>query len=289
MRVVTKAEVHSSGSGLPAMGLAKRPWFLTILLATGLCIAYLVGVVVSWHDVADRSLYANLGMIPIGLAATLLALSASKTQPNSASQWAWRLLGAGMACFWAGDVIFFIYHNILGTAPFPSIADAGYIAYYPLIFAGVLCIRSRRVGRRRRVALDVGCWLVLGAGVLAISYLLLLTTLQSSRDDLWSYSLAVGYPVGDMFLLAGIAWLLLRRIQGRRWSILLLCAGLIAGLVADISYGYENIRGAFQSGGFPDAAYMVSWALFAWGGFLEVARKHQGRTDRRRTDRANER
>ena len=288
MRAATKTEVNHHGSRRPLTALIKRPWLLTILLATGLCIAYLIGVVVSWNDVADRTLYADLGMIPIGLAATLLALSASKAQPNAFSRWAWRLMGAGLACFWAGDVIFFVYRNILGSAPFPSLADAGYIAYYPLIFAGVLCIRGRR-GARRRLALDVGFWLALGAGVIAVSYLLLLTTLQSSRDDLLSYSLTVGYPVGDMLVLAAIAWLLLRRVQGRRWSVLLLCAGLIAGLVADVSYGYDNVRGVVQSGGFPDAAYMVSWTLFAWAGFMEVTRSHKGRTDRRRSDRPDER
>jgi hypothetical protein len=289
MRVVAKPEVHPSGWDQSAKALLKRPWFLTILLATALCVAYLIGVVVNWDEAADRSLYANLGMIPIGLAATLMAISASRTQPNSKSKWVWRLVGAGLACFWAGDVLFFVYRNVLGTAPFPSLADAGYIAYYPLVFAGLLCIRGRPVGRVRRGVIYVGCYVVLGFGVLAVSYLLLMTTLQSSRDDLLAYCLSVGYPLGDMLLLAGIAWILLRRVRGRRWSILLLCAGLIVGLVADVSYGYETIQGAFQSGGFPDAAYMVSWALFAWAGFLEVGKKQQGRTDRRRTDRADER
>jgi hypothetical protein len=287
MGVAAKTEVRASSWYQPARALLERPWFLTILLATGLCVAYLIGVVVNWDEAADRSLYANLGMIPIGLAATLLAMSASRIQPNSRSQWAWRLLGAGMTCFWAGDVLFFIYRNVLGAVPFPSLADVGYIAYYPLVFAGVLFIRGRPVRRARRVAIYTGCYVVLGFAALAVFYLLLLTTLRSSREDLLAYSLSVGYPLGDMLLLAGIAWILLRIVRGRRWSILLLCAGLAAGLVADVSYGYETIQGAFQSGGFSDAARMASWALFAWAGFLEVARKQQGRT-RRRTDRADE-
>jgi hypothetical protein len=212
MDAVTKTEVHPSGWSQPAKALLNRPWFLTILLATGLCAAYLIGVVVNWDDAADRSLYANLGMIPIGLAATLLAMSASRTQPNSKSRWVWRLVGAGLACFWAGDVLFFVYRNVLGSAPFPSLADAGYIAYYPLVFAGLLFIRGRPVSRPRRAVIYVGCYIVLGFGVLAISYLLLLTTLQSSRDDLLAYSLSVGYPLGDMLLLAGIAWIILRRL-----------------------------------------------------------------------------
>ena len=34
-----------------------RPWFLTILAATMLCAAYLLGALFHWGDVAERSLY----------------------------------------------------------------------------------------------------------------------------------------------------------------------------------------------------------------------------------------
>ena len=251
--------------------------------------AYLIGVFVNWGDAADRSLYANLGMIPIGLAATILALSASKTQMDRRSQWAWRLLGAGLACFWAGDVLFFVYQNVVGSSPFPSLADAGYLAYYPLVFAGLLCFPGLPASRLRRVAVYLGCFLVVLAGAVVIFDLFLLPTLRSSHDDLFAYSLSVGYPVGDLLLLGGIAWVLLRRVKGHPWSILLLSAGLIVGLVADVTYGYQNVQGTFQSGGFPDAGYMLSWALFAWAGYAEIARKRERTTKGRRTNEADER
>jgi hypothetical protein len=54
--------------------------------ASGLCVAYLIGVFANWGEAADRSLYANLGMIPIGLAATILASSASKKQADRGSK-----------------------------------------------------------------------------------------------------------------------------------------------------------------------------------------------------------
>jgi len=76
MRAVAKDEVYPSGTGPAAQTLLGHPWLLTTLLASGLCVAYLVGVFVNWGEMADRSLYSNLGMIPIGLAATILALRA---------------------------------------------------------------------------------------------------------------------------------------------------------------------------------------------------------------------
>ena len=76
MRDGPKIEASPPGTGHLGGTLLARPWLLTILLASGLCAAYLVGVFLNWGDAADRSLYANLGMIPIGLAATILALNA---------------------------------------------------------------------------------------------------------------------------------------------------------------------------------------------------------------------
>ena len=230
-----RIEEHAYPVAAVGESIAKRPWLLTILLVSALCLAYLVANVANWGEAADRSLYANLGMIPIGLAATILALSASKTQADRRSQWAWRLLGAGLACFWAGDVLFFAYQNVVGSSPFPSLADAGYLAYYPLIFAGLLCLPSLPASRLRQVAVSLGCSTVVIGGAVVIFYFFLLPTIQSSHDDLFAYSLSVGYPVGDLLLLAGIAWALLRRASGNPWSVWLLSAGLIVGLAADVT------------------------------------------------------
>jgi diguanylate cyclase len=289
MRVGPKIQVDRPAIGHTGNPLLARPWLLTILLASGLCVAYLIGVFANWGEAADRSLYANLGMIPIGLAATILASSASKTQADRGSQWAWRLLGAGLACFWVGDVLFFVYQNVVGSSPFPSLADAGYLAYYPLIFAGLLCLPSLPASRLRRVSVSLGCSTVVTGGAVVILYFFLLPTVQSSHDDLFAYFLSVGYPVGDLLLLAGIAWALLRRASGNPWSVWLLSAGLLVGLAADVTYGYQSIQGTFLSGGFSDAGYMLSWALFAWAGYAEVAQKRERTTGGQRTNRADER
>ena len=248
-----------------------QPWLRTIVLASALCVAYLIGVIINWSNAADRSLYANLGMIPIGLTATILTLRASRSQANPRSRWAWSLVGAGLLCFFAGDVLFFVYDNILGGSPFPSLADAGYLAYYPLAFAGLMCFPSLPVNRRRSAMLRLVCFVLVLGGAMGVLFFFLLPTLQSSRDDLFAYALSVGYPVGDLFLLAGIARVLMRRLSGLWSSAVVLAAGLIVGLAADVVYGYQSVSGAFQSGGLPDAMYMVSWTLFAWAGFAEQA------------------
>jgi hypothetical protein len=266
-----RTETTRSGLDQAGNGLFRRPWLLTVILASALCIAYLICVFVNWGNAADRSLYANLGMIPIGLAATILAASAARTQPDRRSRWAWRLLAAALGCFLAGDVLFFVYQNILGRVPVPSLADAGYLAYYPLAFVGLLFFPSLPVERWRRVAAYLCGLVIVGAGAVIIVRLILLPTIHSGHEELFSYSLSVGYPLGDLLLLAGVAWALARRMSEHRLGILLLCAGLVVGLIADVVYGYQNIEGTFHSGGFADAAYMLSWALFGWGGFAQLS------------------
>jgi len=101
----------------------------------------------------------------------------------------------------------------------------------------------------------------------------LLPTLQSSHDDLFAYGLSVGYPIGDVLLLAGLVWMLSKEGLGARLSVRLLSAGVLVGLGADVIYGYQNIQGTSQAGGLSDAAYMLSWALFAWSAFAETGRR----------------
>jgi hypothetical protein len=255
-----------------ALAAVKRPWLLTIVLASALCVAYLIGVFVNWGQAADRSLYANLGMIPIGLVATILAWGASRTQTDRRSQWAWRLLSVGLGCFFAGDLLFFILENVLGRSPFPSVADIGYLAYYPLVLAGLLCFPSAIRDRVQRATFYLDCFIVVLAGGIVISYFFLIPTLHSASDNVLAYSLSVGYPIGDILLLTGIAYLLLRRLPRQPLGILLLGIGLLVGLAADVIYGYQSIQGTSQAGGISDAAYMLSWALFAWAGYSESLR-----------------
>ena len=117
------------------------------------------------------------------------------------------------------------------------------------------------------------CLVLLVGGAAAILIWFLLPTLHSSRDDLFAYILSVGYPFGDLLLLGGIAWMVLRGAWARQWSVWLLGLGLVVGLAADVLFGYQSIQGSFISGGFADVAYMLSWTAFAWAGYAELARR----------------
>ncbi|HZK49735.1 MAG TPA: hypothetical protein VFD74_09085 [Thermoleophilia bacterium] len=269
----TSASHRSQALVKAAKRAIARPWYLTIIAATVLCAVYLLEVLINWGHVAERSLYSNLGILPVGLAATLVTWSAARRRLDPRARTAWELLSISFGCFFAGDFLYFYYQNVLGITPFPSLADAGYLVYYPLMFAGLICLPGRGSERARLGRLSVNLIVLIAAGAAMVTYVYLVPMLGSPRDDLLAYVLSAGYPMGDLLLLGGLAALLVRRgehrIQGSLW---VLGAGLMVGLGADVIFGYQTIHGALQAGGLCDAAYMLSWILFAWAGYAEFAR-----------------
>jgi hypothetical protein len=182
-----------------------RPWLPTMVAVSGFCAAYLFGVFASWGNAGERTLYANLGMLAPGLAATLLAWVAAARQQSARSRWAWRLISLSFASFFAGDLAFFVYQNVLGKTPFPTVADLGYLVYYPLIFAGLMLIPGGPRDPWRRIGFELDALVVFLSGAMVVAYFFLIPTIASGWDTSLGYLLSVGYPVGDLLLLAGVA------------------------------------------------------------------------------------
>ena len=281
MSAVTRARRMRNAAATSRAGHAesrRHPWLLGLGMATAVSLAYLLMVGLNWGQIADRSLYANLGMIPIGVAATVVAASAGAVRTDTRTAWAWRLIAAAFACFCCGDILFFFYQNVLGRSPFPSLADAGYLLYYPLMLAGLLTLRRERRGRPRSIGLRLaGGALLLLVGCASVIVWFLLPTLQSSDAGGFAYALSIGYPLGDLLLIAGASWMIVRRVVGRTVTQSLLIGGVCVGLAADVVYGYQNMHGISQPGGLSDALFMVSWALYAWAAYTEATRRQPPR------------
>ena len=80
----------------------------------------------------------------------------------------WYLFTAGMLMSATGDVVWTVYESVLQIeAPYPSVADALYIAGYLSIAAGLLLIGGRRGNRGR---LDLVDPLIFATGVGMLSW-----------------------------------------------------------------------------------------------------------------------
>src|SRR5262249_35844085 len=137
---------------------------------------------------------------------------------------AWLLLGASCVSWAIGQLIWTYYERVRHVpVPFPSLADAGYLAFTPLAIAGILLVSapSLRAASRLRVSLAA---LMLFGSPLFITWA---TALQGTLEGLGSGPtappllqevLALAYPLGNLVFLACVLLAIPRLPPGTRGS-----------------------------------------------------------------------
>ena len=77
---------------------------------------------------------------------------------------AWAAIGVGITLYWLGDLYWNTYLADLASPPYPSWADAGWLAYYVPLYVGLMLILHRRVA-----GLPLSMWLEGVVGALALA------------------------------------------------------------------------------------------------------------------------
>jgi signal transduction histidine kinase len=178
----------------------------------------------------------------------------------------WYLFALAQALFVAGDVLAYNYARFFGkTLPFPSIADAFYLAVYlPLIAGLLLLIRERRRGRDQESLIDA---LTVTIAAAALSWTYLMSPYAHAALGLPTKLVSIGYPLMDVLVLGVLVRLMVT--SGRQAiGFVLLVLGFAAVLITDAIYGWLLLNGGYQTGGLLD----IGWAAFY--GFLGAAALH---------------
>jgi len=201
-------------------------------------------------DLTGGSLYDSV-VVAAGAACLLRSCSIPSERA------AWLLIGAAVLV-WAGGEIYWTA-NILHDpeAPYPSPADVGYLAFYPLAYAGlVMLVRARADEIDWRLWSD-GAIAALGTAALGTAFVFDFVAERTSGTTLEVIT-SLAYPLGDIGMLAMIVGVI--ALTGwhpdRTWSLLLL--GLAALVVADIAYTVQATGGFVPPGNWIDPIYLIS-------------------------------
>ncbi|MEU3742057.1 aminotransferase class I/II-fold pyridoxal phosphate-dependent enzyme [Streptomyces sp. NPDC032198] len=181
-----------------------------------------------------------------------------------AHRWPWWVLAAGLLAFAAGDT----YYNVVeeyfqASNPFPSPADAAYLAVYPLLAAGLFgLVRHRWAGRDLPSLLDA---LIITAGLALPVWVYLVQPLTEVEGLTWTQrAISIAYPLGDVLVLALLARLLTPDFAtGHNPAVRLLVLGTFTLLAFDIAYGILQLNGLWQAGTLLDTGWIVFYT--AWG------------------------
>ncbi len=182
---------------------------------------------------------------------------------------AWLAIGISLVCWAGGDLYWSVAFADLSTdaIPYPSPADALYLAGYPALYIGiVLLVRSRVPHFHASQWLDgaIGALAVAGLGA-AILLPALIGTTEGAPSQV---ATNLAYPLTDILLLAflvGIMTVTGWRL-GRGWA--LLAAGLVVTALADGAFLIQDARGTYTDGSLLDSAFLLGALLIgcaAWG------------------------
>lgn len=174
----------------------------------------------------------------------------------------WLLLAAGNFAFVAGQAAQIILIELLQEEiPFPSIADGFYLAAYPLYAAGLLSFVHWRTSWRDRASLVDA--LTLTAGLALLSWLFLIDPYARVEGLTWvQKAFSIAYPLGDILVLAMLLRLLAGR-GGKSRSLMLLTAGTVGLLTADVAYGLIQLNGTWRTGTAVDLGWAVLYGAWA--------------------------
>ena len=178
-------------------------------------------------DFVNGAVYAVV-VLAAGLACLLKARASVRERA------AWVVITAAIFSSALTDTYWAIAFADDPTPPFPSLADIGYLAFYPLAATGIyLLIRARTRTLDWRLWMD-GMIAALGTAAVGAALVFEFVAERASGSPLDVF-VTLAYPIGDILLLALVVGVvaLTRWQPGRSWALVLL--GLTFLLVADIT------------------------------------------------------
>ena len=201
--------------------------------------------------------WLNSGVVfnAIGFSAVVALLVGARRQARG-RRLPWYLFALGQVFFVTGDVLLYNYERFFGKAPpFPSFADAFYLAFYlPLMVGLLLLIWERRGVRDRGSLIDA---LTVTVAAAAMSWTYLMAPYAHEAAGLHTKLVSIAYPLMDVLVLGVLVHLV--AASGRRSTgFVLLVMGFAALLVSDSIYGWLLLHGPYQPGGLLD----IGWAGF---------------------------
>jgi diguanylate cyclase (GGDEF) domain len=207
--------------------------------------------------------FDDVGTFVAAAVASLACAWSAWRQPHG-SRRPWVLLAA-YVLFWAiGEATWGYYELIAGrAAPFPSLADVGYLGAVPFGVLAILSFGAARWTRVSRVRTVLDGSIIAGC-LLFVSWAFVLgPVVDANAGGLVSQVLSLAYPLSDL-VIGSIALAVLARSEpGARGPLTLITMGILAMTVADGVYAYLVQSGSYDTTNVIDAIWITGYSLLA--------------------------
>ena len=245
-------------------------------------VAYLVWRVSSWGSPGARAVIDALALALVGFAAVAaagLAVRRCEGEPQTALAWRWITVAYVLLAL--GFILSLGYQVITGHVPFPSLADASLLLSYPFFLIGLIRFPQRSELHTVRLRLSLDAATLVLAGVVIVWFLVLGPTVTADGEHLLDGIVASGYPIGDLLLIFGLAYVISHALlpSTRRALQLLVMATLVA-IVGDLGQGWLALHPQYSAHVFVDIFYMAAWGLYLLAAASQAAGPPRRPSDR---------
>ena len=186
------------------------------------------------------------GRYPLMLGGVALAFLLARSQgKDRRAGRSWFLLGGAFTAVVLGDMVWGYLTVVRGQDATLSISNLFFLAYFPLILAGLLAL-PRTFRSRNDAAMFALDAATVSVGIsMLLWYVALRPALGTIGEGPWQRTaIALAYPIGDMLSVLGIALVLLRQPIGLgRRVFALLALSLVASLVGDCLWIVGKVLG----------------------------------------------
>lgn len=257
-----------------------RSWTGAVALG-GLAYAFLYLVVFLTRPAGLRGgqLLSDFGEQPLEIVGLVLTVVVVAREPRRRARLGWALFALAFASDLAGNTLYGLY-DLGGRQPFPSLADAFYLAFYPLMLFGLLALPT--ASERR----DLFAWrvwsnmaiVILGGGM-ALVHFFILPTIGGLGQDAPATLISLAYPIGDLALLAALASISTRRpFTGDRTALAFFIVAVAAWFFADLCFAVAYGDGPYPPGSVSDLMWVAGDLAFALG--VQASLASMARPDR---------
>jgi diguanylate cyclase (GGDEF)-like protein len=176
---------------------------------------------------------------------------------------AWTVVTASLCSWTLGE----LWYAVFQPESYPSTADVAFIAFYLLLYAGVVLLLKSRVRSISRMLWLDGATAAFAAAALGAAVLVDLV-LESTEGSKSTVVTNLAYPLGDVLLLSAVfgVFSLTGWRPGRRW--LALGLGILATTAADAVYLFQSSSGTYVEGTWVDVLWPAAMLLMAAAAWL---------------------
>lgn len=203
----------------------------------------------------------HCGLILIG--ASLAWARAIRVRQDRA---AWGFIAAGITSYAVGELVYYAFLAQLKSPPYPSIADAFWLAFYPASYVGLALLLRRRIREFQSSLWLDGVIASLAAAAVGATIVFGIVKADTSGSAA-AVATNLAYPLADIVLVSIVAaaYALGGRRPGRAW--LCLGAGLCMFAIGDSGWLIQATEGTYYPGEALDLLWPVGALLMgaaAW-------------------------